>query len=192
VCAAYHDKCHMESFQGVALLLYVFPLRNRLQMHVDCASVAAMDRPGIHNIPKTRVLARLREMKLPVAESNSPSRYDFLLNGEIRVALRTAFPSSYRRRVRLQRRRYSYVYRAWNFNFHHRGRIEEQYCDFFVCVPLGTGKSLDLRAAYIIPWDARSGKTFYLPDSQRPYSGKYAEYRDAWHQLGDSCSARAA
>jgi hypothetical protein len=182
----------MESFLGVALLLYVLLLKNWLQMHVDCATLAAMDRPGIHEIPKARVLARLREMGLPVTESNSTSRYDFLLNGRVRVALRTAFPSSYRRRVRLRRRRYSYVYRAWNFNFHHRGRIEEQYCDFFICVPLGMGKSLDLSTAYIIPWDARSGKTFYLPDSQHAYAGKYAEYRDAWHQLHDSCSVRAA
>jgi hypothetical protein len=151
-----------------------------------------MDRPGIHDIPRARVLARLREMKLRVDESDSLSRYDFLLDGGIRVALRTAFPSSYRRRVRLRRRRYSYVYRAWNFNFHHRGRIDERYCDFFVCVPLGMTKSLDLSAAYIIPWEARSGKTFYLPDSQRSYSGKYAEYRDAWHQLRESCQAHAA
>ncbi len=84
------------------------------------------------------------------------------------------------------------MYRAWNFNFHHRGRIDDRYCDFFVCVPLGMAKPLDLANAYIIPWEARSGKTFYLPDSQRPYSGKYAEYRDAWHQLRESCSACAA
>jgi hypothetical protein len=102
---------------------------------------AGMDRPGIHDIPKARVLARLREMKLRVDESDALSRYDFLLDGGIRVALRTAFPSSYRRRVRLRRRRYNYVYRAWNFNFHHRGRIDDRYCDFFVCVPLGMAKS---------------------------------------------------
>jgi hypothetical protein len=150
-----------------------------------------MDRPGIHDIPKARVLARLRELKLDVQLAEPLARHDFLLDGRIRVALRTAFPSSYRRRVRLRRRHYSYVYRAWNFNFHHRGRIDEQYCDFFICVPLGISKGLDLSTAYVIPWEARSGKTFYLPDSQRSYAGKYAAYRNAWQQLRGSCRSRA-
>ena len=141
-----------------------------------------MDRPGIHDIPKARVLARLRAMRLNVREMEPLQRFDFLLGDRVRVALRAAFPSSYRRRVQLRKRRYSYVYRAWNFNFHHRGRIDDRYCDFFICVPLGSGR-LDLRNAYIIPWEARTGKTFYLPDSQRPYSGKYVGYRDAWDVL---------
>ena len=141
-----------------------------------------MDRPGIHDIPKARVLGRLREMKFDVKEMEPLARYDFLLNGKLRIALRSAFPSSYRRQVRLRKRQYSYVYRAWNFNFHHRGRIDEKYCDFLICVPLGAGR-LDLHNAYVIPWEARTGKTFYLPDSQRQYSGKYVAYRDAWHLL---------
>ncbi len=136
------------------------------------------------------MLARLREMKLDVRVMEPTTRQDFLLNGRVRVALRTAFPSSYRRRVRFGKKEYSYVYRAWNFNFHHRGRIDERYCDFFVCVPLGSGK-LSLSAAYVIPWEARSGKTFYLPDSQRPYSGKYAAYREAWDQLRESSRSAA-
>jgi hypothetical protein len=139
-----------------------------------------MDRPGIHDIPKGHVLARLRQMKLDVEEMEPLARHDFLINGKIRVALRTAFPSSYRRQVRLGKRKYNYVYRAWNFNFHHRGRIDERY--FFVCVPLGS-RRVDLSAAYVIPWKARTGKTFYLPDSKRIYSGKYAAFRNAWDQL---------
>jgi hypothetical protein len=142
-----------------------------------------MDRPGIHDIPKARVAARLRELATRVEEMGAIARYDFLIDGRVRVALRTAFPSSYRRRVRLLKREYSYVYRAWNFNFHHRGRIDERYCDFFVCVPLGSARPVNLSGAYIIPWAARSGKTFYLPDSQRPYAGRYAPYRNAWEQL---------
>ncbi len=141
-----------------------------------------MDRPGIDDIPKAKVLARLRRMGFEVQEVAAFERYDFLLDGRVRVALRTAFPSSYRRRVRLRRRQYSYVYRAWNFNFHHRGRIDERYCDFFICVPL-SAKKVDLDGAYVIPWEARTGKTFYLPDSQRPYSGKYSPYRGAWGQF---------
>jgi hypothetical protein len=147
-----------------------------------------MDRPGIHDIPKARVLARLRDMQLDVQEMEPLARYDFLLNGKVRVALRSAFPSSYRRRVRLRKRQYSYVYRAWNFNFHHRGHIDERYCDYLICVPLGTGR-LDLRSAYVIPWEARTGKTFYLPDSQRTYSGKYVAYRDGWQQLREAANA---
>jgi len=127
-------------------------------------------------------MARLRALRVSVKEAGPLERYDFLLNGKVRVALRAAFPSSYRRRVRLRHRQYSYVYRAWNFNFHHRGRIDERYCDFFVCVPLGAGR-VDLRHAYVIPWEARTGKTFYLPDSQRPYSGKYVRHRNAWDDL---------
>jgi len=148
-----------------------------------------MDRPGIHDIPKARVRERLRELTSDVRDADPVSRYDFLLNGRIRVAVRTAFPSSYQRRVRSRRRHYTYVYRAWNFNFHHRGRIDEPYCDYFVCVPLGRGTGIDLSAAYVIPWEARTGKTFYLPDSQRPYAGKYASYRDGWEPLRRRCRA---
>lgn len=147
-----------------------------------------MDRPGIHDIPKARVLARLREMNLDVQEMGPLARFDFLLNGKVRVALRSAFPSSYRRRVRLRKRAYSYVYRAWNFNFHHRGRIAERYCDFLICVPLGAGR-LALERAYVIPWEARTGKTFYLPDARRQYAGKYKQYLGAWEQLRERGAA---
>lgn len=144
-----------------------------------------MDRPGIHDLPKARVRSKLRALGLTVEKVSPLQRYDFIVNGNIRVALRTAFPSSYRRRVKLRRRVYSYVYRAWNFNFHHRGQIGEQYCDFFICVPMGARK-LSLDAAYVIPWEARTGKTFYLPDSERPYAGKYSPYRGAWRLLASA------
>jgi FHS family L-fucose permease-like MFS transporter len=35
----------------------------------------------------------------------------------------------------------------------------------------------------VIPWEAISGKTFYLPDSRRSYAGKFATYRNAWEQI---------
>jgi hypothetical protein len=138
-----------------------------------------MDRPGIHDIPKARVRAKLRELGLEVEVMSPLLRYDFLVNGKLKIALRTAFPSSYKRRVQMRDRVYNYVYRAWNFNFHHRGKIDEPYCDFFVCVPLGN-RRIDVSRAYVIPWSERTGKTFYLPDSARMYSGKYARFRDAW------------
>ena len=149
-----------------------------------------MDRPAIHDLPKKEIVKRLRSMGMSIEEASTSERHDFLVDGRIRVALRVAFPSSSRRRVKLAKRAYSYVYRAWNFNFHHRGRIDDRYCDCFICVPLGSGK-VDLRTAYIIPWDARTGKTFYLPDSQRPYAGKYAIYREAWKQLRVNCHPAA-
>ncbi len=143
-----------------------------------------MDRPGIHDLPKTRVRNKLRSLGLTVETVSPLQRYDFLVGNGIRVALRTAFPSSYRRNVRLRKRVYRYVYRAWNFNFHHRGKITERYCDFFVCVPMGA-KRVSLDGAYIIPWEARTGKTFYLPDAERPYAGKYSRYRGAWQRIVD-------
>src|SRR5262245_34481500 len=117
-----------------------------------------MDRPGIHDLPKARVRAKLRNLGLAVENVGALQRYDFLISGRIRVALRTAFPSSYRRNVRMRKQTYSYVYRAWNFNFHHRGKITERYCDYFICVPMGR-RRLSLDTAYIIPWEARTGKT---------------------------------
>ena len=127
-------------------------------------------------------MERLQQLASRVEEVGSLQRYDFVLGGRTRVTLRTAFPSSYSRTVKLNKRVHHYVYRAWNFNFHHRGRIDERYTDFFVCVPLGNGP-LDLGGVYVIPWEARTGKTFYLPDSQRPYRGKYARFRGAWDLL---------
>jgi len=154
------------------------------------AMLQLMDRPGIHDIPKARVRAKLKKLGLEVEPVHPLQRYDFLVNGKVRIALRTAFPSSYRRNVQLHERVYSYVYRAWNFNFHHRGKIDQVYCDFFVCVPLGEGK-IDLSAAYVIPWEWRTGKTFYLPDSQKPYSGKYARFRNAWAPLVEAATSAA-
>jgi hypothetical protein len=110
------------------------------------------------------------------------TRYDLLIDRRVRVALRTAHLSAFRRRQHSGDEGYRYLYRAWIFNFHHRGRITEQYCDFFICVPLLSPR-IDLRTAYVIPWPARGGKMFYLPASHRPYGGKYAAYRNAWEQL---------
>lgn len=120
-------------------------------------------------------------MGLSVEEAGTSERFDFLVDGRIRIAMRVAFPSSSRRKVKLARRSYSYVYRAWNFNFHHRGVIAERYTDFFVCVALGTGKPQTLDGAFVLPWEALSGKTFYLPESRREYRGKFKVYRGAWN-----------
>ena len=145
-----------------------------------------MDRPAIHDLPKKEIVRQLRSMGMSVEEANTSERHDFVVDGRIRVAMRVAFPSSSRRRVKLARRSYSYVYRAWNFNFHHRGVIAERYTDFFVCVALGTGKPLVLGDAFVLPWEALTGKTFYLPESRRQYRGKFKVFRGAWNLIAAS------
>jgi len=142
-----------------------------------------MDRPAIHDLPKREIVRQLRAMGLTVEEAGASERFDFVVGGRLRIAVRVAFPSSSRRKVKLARRSYSYVYRAWNFNFHHRGVMRERYTDFFVCVPLGTGKAMSMEDAFVLPWDGLTGKTFYLPESRRPYRGKFKIYRGAWDAI---------
>lgn len=145
-----------------------------------------MDRPAIHDLPKREIARQLRSMGVSADEAGATERYDFLIDGRIRIAVRVAFPSSSRRKVKLARRSYSYVYRAWNFNFHHRGVMRERYADFFVCVPLGTGKAMSMEDAFILPWEGLTGKTFYLPESRRPYRGKFKVYRGAWNLIAEA------
>ncbi|GIW41556.1 MAG: hypothetical protein KatS3mg076_2133 [Candidatus Binatia bacterium] len=149
-----------------------------------------MDRPAIHDLPKPVVIQHLETLGLTVKEASPMQRYDFTVQGRVRLALRVAFPSSSRRRVRVKRRLYQYVYRAWNFNFHHRGVVGAQYCDFFLCVPLGTGKPPSMEDVYVIPWSAITGKTFYLPEARRPYRGRFARYRNGWQQIVETVRAR--
>ena len=147
-----------------------------------------MNRVEIHEVPKQEVVAHLTALGHRVDPAPAQVRFDFVVDGEVRLALRVAYPSSSRRRVHVGGRHYNYVYRAWNFNFHHRGKVGERYSDFFACVPLVPGQPLDLTQAFVIPWEAISGKTFYLPDSRRSYAGKFATYRNAWDQIRPSAS----
>jgi hypothetical protein len=143
-----------------------------------------MNRVEIHEVPKQEVVAHMSLLGHHVEAAQPQARFDFLVDARVRLALRVAYPSSSRRRVHVGGRRYNYVYRAWNFNFHHRGKVGERYSDFFACIPLVPGQRLDLAQAFVIPWEAISGKTFYLPDSRRAYAGKFALYRNAWPQIG--------
>ncbi len=151
-----------------------------------------MNRVEIHEVPKAAVAAHLEQLGLRHAGAPPQSRLDFLIEGRIRLALRVAFPSASKRRVHVGGRHYNYVYHAWNFNFHHRGKVGEQYADFFACVPLSADKALDLSQAFVIPWSAISGKTFYLPDSRRPYAGKFAPFRNAWDLLTEATDTEIA
>jgi hypothetical protein len=142
-----------------------------------------MNRVAIHDVPKHEVAAHIERLGHHIESARPQSRYDFIIDARIRLALRVAYPSSSRRRVQVGGRKYNYVYRAWNFNFHHRGKVGERYSDFFACIPLVQDQQPDLSETFVIPWEAISGKTFYLPDSRRPYAGKFAIYRNGWHQL---------
>jgi hypothetical protein len=156
-----------------------------------------MDRPAIHDLPKALITERLRALGLSVESAHPSARFDFTIGSRTRVAVRVAFPSSSRRRVRVSKRCYNYVYRAWNFNFHHRGVVGERYTDFFVCVPLGTGRPMRIEDAFVIPWEALSGKTFYLPEARREYRGKFRAFQNAWEPIataarsGDQASRAA-
>jgi hypothetical protein len=148
-----------------------------------------MNRVAIHDVPKQEVALHLEALGHRVELARPQARYDFVIDGRIRLALRVAYPSSSRRRVHVGGRRYNYVYRAWNFNFHHRGKVGDRYSDFFACIPLVPNQQLDLSGSFVIPWEAISGKTFYLPDSRRTYAGKFAVYRNAWDQLNGGGTA---
>jgi hypothetical protein len=150
-------------------------------MHVT--GQRTINRVAIHDVPKEEVAAHIARLGHRVDVAAPQARFDFLVDGRMRVALRVAYPSSSRRRVSVGGRQYNYIYRAWNFNFHHRGKVGERYSDFFACIPLVPDQQLDLNQAFVIPWRAISGKTFYLPDSRRPYAGKFAIYRNAWQML---------
>jgi hypothetical protein len=151
-----------------------------------CPSEPAVNRLDKHDHPKRRVIARLRRLGLDVKPVSSASGYDLLVNGELRVALRVAFPGIRRHRVTVNGRRYQYRYRTWHFNFHHHGKLDEQYADFVVCVAVRPGlPSRD--ETFVLPWEKLTGKTFSLHDGRHPYAGRYASFRDRW----DLIAARA-
>lgn len=141
-----------------------------------------MNRIDKHDHPKRRVIVRLRRLGLTVEPVASIHGYDLLVNGEVRVALRVAFPGIRRHRVTVSGRRYQYRYRTWHFNFHHHGRLDERYADFVVCIAVRPGeRSKD--EVFVIPWEKLTGKTFSLHDGRQPYAGSYASLRDAWELI---------
>ena len=78
--------------------------------------------------------AKLGGMGLGVEDVPRTKGYDLLVNGEIRVALRVAFPGRYAHTVTVGGKRYTYNYKSWSFNFHRHGRWDRKYCDVFVCI----------------------------------------------------------
>ncbi len=121
-------------------------------------------------------------MGLSVRATPSALGYDLLVNGELRVTLRVAFPSQRRHRVTVGNRQYNYRYKTWHFNFHHHGRFDTRYTDFFICLAVSELGGA-IRDVFIIPWDQVTGKTFSLHGGQRRYDGRYAPFRGNWDIL---------
>lgn len=142
-----------------------------------------MDRRQLHDAQRPVIVDHVVRAGHHVEPAPVPARFDFVVDGRLRVALRVAQPSTARRRVQLHGRVYHYTYRGWIFNFHHRGRLAERYCDVLICLPVMPEVPADPAAAFVLPWTAITGKTFALSDSRRPYAGRYAPYRNAWDLL---------
>jgi hypothetical protein len=135
-----------------------------------------------HDLPKRRVAARLRRMGLSVRSVPSILGYDLLINGELKATLRVAFPSLRRHRVTVGNRQYSYRYKTWHFNFHHHGKLDTRYTDFFICLAVSERRGAS-RATFVIPWEHVTGKTFSLHGGQRGYDGRYAPFKENWHTI---------
>jgi hypothetical protein len=121
-------------------------------------------------------------MGLSVRSVSSILGYDLLVNGELKVTLRVAFPSLRRHRVTVGNRQYSYRYKTWHFNFHHHGKLDMRYTDFFICLAV-SGRRGGSRATFVIPWEEITGKTFSLHGGQRGYDGRYAPFKEDWDTI---------
>lgn len=136
-----------------------------------------MNRQLKHQKARTAICSRLQRMGFDVREASRHEKYDILVNGRTRVALRVAFPGRYAHTVTVNGRRYAYDYRSWNFNFHRHGRWERTYCDVFVCVAKHRRADDEI---FIIPTIAVTGPTFSLHGAGAAYRGRYADYRNRW------------
>lgn len=124
-------------------------------------------------------------MGLSVRSVPSAFGYDLVVNEQVRVTLRVAFPSQRHHRVTVGGRKYHYRYRTWHFNFHHHGRMSPRYTDFFICVAV-VPKRPALEEVFVIPWESVTGKTFSLHGGRRRYTGRYAPFSRNWELLAHS------
>lgn len=129
-------------------------------------------------------------MGLTVRSAPTVSGYDLLVNDQVRVTLRVAFPSLRRHRVTVAGRTYHYRYRTWHFNFHHHGKMGPRYTDFFICLAVSPRRPSQ-EETFVIPWEQVTGKTFSLHGGRGRYSGRYAPFRDNWRLIA-SAGKRAA
>jgi len=124
-------------------------------------------------------------MGLTVRSMPSSLPYDLVVNDEVRVTLRVAFPSMRRHRVSVAGKTYQYRYRTWHFNFHHHGKLKERYTDFFACLAIDP-RHPSREDTFIIPWEEVTGKTFSLHGGRRRYGGRYATLRNSWRLIAHS------
>jgi hypothetical protein len=143
-----------------------------------------MNRQSKHQAARASVAAHLRRLGHTVDDVPRTKGYDLLVNGEIRVALRVAFPGRYAHTVTVAGRKYAYNYRSWSFNFHRHGHWDRKYCDVFICIAKRRGGHDE---TFIIPATSVSGPTFSLHGAgTRPYRGRYAKFRDLWSVFSDT------
>jgi len=143
-----------------------------------------MNRQSKHHLARQTVAAMLRRESLTVQDVPRTTGYDLLVNGEIRVALRVAFPGRYAHTVTVAGKRYAYNYRSWSFNFHRHGHWDRKYCDVFICIAKRRSGGDEI---FVIPASAVTGPTFSLHGAgNRPYRGRYAAYRNRWSIFTES------
>ena len=118
---------------------------------------------------------------MAVQTVSTATGYDLIVNDDIRVTLRVAFPSLRRHRVSVAGRQYQYRYKTWHFNFHHHGRLKERYTDVFVCLAVNPRPGNE--EIFVIPWDYVTGKTFSLHGGKQRYAGRYAGFRNNWRLI---------
>jgi hypothetical protein len=153
----------------------------------DVEGDMTVNRIDKHDRQKGVVARHLRAMGLDVSEPVGANSFDLLVNDQIRVTLRVAYPGLRRHRVTVGGRSYRYRYETWHFNFHHHGRLDERYTDFFVCIAKEPKDDAEDRV-YVIPWASVSGKTFSLHSGRSKYRGRYAPFRDAWDAIASAAS----
>ena len=143
-----------------------------------------MNRQSKHQAARSSVAGHLRRLGHTVEDVARNKGYDLLVNGEIRVALRVAFPGRYAHTVTVAGKKYAYNYRSWSFNFHRHGHWDRKYCDVFICIAKRRGGQDE---TFIIPATAVSGPTFSLHGAgTKPYRGRYAKFRDRWSVFSET------
>ena len=148
-----------------------------------------MDRIQKHMLPRQRIANRLRRAGFRVRSVSPATGYDLIVNDRVRVALRVAFPRLRKHHVTVRDRHYTYRYRSWHFNFHHHGKFGKRYADVLVCLAMEP-RHPSREEAFILPWEAVSGKTFSLHAARRRYSGQYARYLNRWSVLADAVAEK--
>ncbi len=161
-------------------------VRDRFLLNTEGAPLVvddvAVNRIDKHERYKRSVAAELRAHGMGVVEAEGASSFDLFVNDHVRVALRVAYPGMRRHRVTAGGRTYRYRYETWHFNFHHHGRLDERYTDFFVCIAKDCGGA-NKDHTFVIPWASVSGKTFSLHGGRGAYRGRYAPFLGAWGAL---------